>query len=209
MALFFSSSHSSFQSILPSISFVYSIVLAFFPSLLSLFPPSFHLLFLPPFHPPLLHSSFPFFLPSFPSFLHSLLPSLLSLLILITHYSILSFHYHILGSITGSYTGTPSSNVWDNVIFSVPNAATNVVITNNAYNNVRISKYESLIVSQDCLRNQRFTFCITVRSFKASGNTASSVTLPKIATTSFVLVLTEILLLQAEQFRTKGFFFFT
>ena len=42
------------------------------------------------------------------------------------------------GSITGSYTGTPSTNIWDNIIFTVPNGATNVVITNNNYNAISI-----------------------------------------------------------------------
>ncbi|CAB3996513.1 Hypothetical predicted protein, partial [Paramuricea clavata] len=41
-------------------------------------------------------------------------------------------------SITGSYTSTPSSNIWDNIIFTVPKGATNVVITNKNYNAVSI-----------------------------------------------------------------------
>ena len=59
-----------------------------------------------------------------------------------------SYVYHPLKSIsgqnTGSYTGTPSSNIWDNIIFTVPNGETNVVITNRDYNEVQICKLNYL-----------------------------------------------------------------
>lgn len=42
------------------------------------------------------------------------------------------------GQIVGSYTETPSSNVWSNVILKVPNGATDVTITNKKYKNVEI-----------------------------------------------------------------------
>ena len=59
--------------------------------------------------------------------------------------SLLIHVLHISGRITGSYTSTPSSKIWDNIIFTVPNAATNVVITNKDYNAVSISKLKSFI----------------------------------------------------------------
>ena len=49
-----------------------------------------------------------------------------------------------IGKNSGVYTGTPSSNIWDNIIFTVPNGATNVTITNKKYHDVEIGKKNAL-----------------------------------------------------------------
>ena len=103
--------------------------------------PSFFLFFSSIFHSPHFVS---LFRPPHLSFVPS--PTILATLSIVP-FSFIALLY-LSGQVAGSYTGTPSSNVWDNIIYTVPNGKTNVVITNRQYNDVIISKYKYLLMSR-------------------------------------------------------------